>query len=418
MRYNVKSLFSYFFISAEANAIKQMGDAKEIGIKLNKIHKPKLDWILMIIICVLLSFGVLVTCIHTNSFLGMEYPTGNDFIAIFLGIVFGIAIYFMDYRKILRYSNYIYIITTMLMIFTILRNETINGVVCLDLWFFRISPSVIVLPLYIISFVGFLENINKKSNVKISIFNKKLNFNIIKIISLSIISIFLLMLIPATTASFILALSYYILTTAKLLKSNNKKRNIALLYGLTIMLITIFTMLVLVFNCYSGSIRISRILTSFNPNLDPYGSGWIGVNQKVIIDSANLSGEADDMSNAINIFDEGTSYAFISVLAHYGWIISIAMVLAIFALNVKLILNAVKIKDMYGKLLIIGIASMFILESTFNMLMNLNLGIQSSFSIPLISYGRVSLIINIMSLALVMSIYRRKNINFKGVEIN
>lgn len=404
---------------AEANAIQQMGDAKEIGIKLNKIHKPKLDWILMIIIGILLSFGIIVTCIHTRCCTGNTYPDYNDFTSIILGIAFGIGIYFMDYRKILRHSTLIYIITTILMIFTILKSDMVNGRICLDLWISRIAPSVVVLPLYVISFVGFLEDINKKSKVKIRIFDKELNFNVIKIVSLSIISIILLMSISDNTGSCILILAYFILTTVKLLKSNNKKRNIGLLYGSTLMLIIIFTLLVLVFyNNYPGAIRMNRILASFNPNLDPQGSGWVSVNQKVIIDSANLVGEANDMSNAINMFDEGTSHAFISVLAHYGWFVSIAMVLAIFALNIKLILNAVKIKDMYGKLLIIGIASLFILESTFNLLMNLNLGIQASFSIPLISYGRVNLIISIMSLALVMSIYRRKNINFQTMTIN
>ena len=32
---------------AEQKAIEQMGDSKEIGKKLNKIHRPKLDWKLL-----------------------------------------------------------------------------------------------------------------------------------------------------------------------------------------------------------------------------------------------------------------------------------------------------------------------------------------------------------------------------------
>ena len=42
---------------AEEKAIVQMGNAEEIGKKLNKIHKPKLDWKLLIILIVLLGFG-------------------------------------------------------------------------------------------------------------------------------------------------------------------------------------------------------------------------------------------------------------------------------------------------------------------------------------------------------------------------
>ena len=42
--------------------------------------------------------------------------------------------------------------------------------------------------------------------------------------------------------------------------------------------------------------------------------------------------------------------------------------------------------------------------------MNLNLGIESNFNIPFVSYGATNLIINMMSLALILSVYRRKDI--------
>lgn len=69
-----------------------------------------------------------------------------------------------------------------------------------------------------------------------------------------------------------------------------------------------------------------------------------------------------------------------------------------------------KIKDNYGKFLIIGISSMFILQSIFNILINLNLWIDFSFNLPFVSYGGANLVINIMCLALILSIYRRKDI--------
>ena len=41
---------------AEEKAIEQMGNAEEIGKKLNKIHRPKLDWKLLIIVIAVLCF--------------------------------------------------------------------------------------------------------------------------------------------------------------------------------------------------------------------------------------------------------------------------------------------------------------------------------------------------------------------------
>ena len=53
---------------------------------------------------------------------------------------------------------------------------------------------------------------------------------------------------------------------------------------------------------------------------------------------------------------------------------------------------------------------MFILQSIFNILMNMNLWIDSSLNLPFVSYGRTNLIINMMSLALILSIYRKKDV--------
>lgn len=156
--------------------------------------------------------------------------------------------------------------------------------------------------------------------------------------------------------------------------------------------------------------RLDRFTAVINPESDPAGSGWLAINRKLIINSAQSFGEAEDMSNALNLFDEGTNFAFISILAHYGWILAIGMVIAVILLSIKLIINSIKIKDIYGKMIIIGISSMFIMQSIFNILMNLNLGIEANFNIPFVSYGRMELIINMISLALILSIYRKKDI--------
>lgn len=264
------------------------------------------------------------------------------------------------------------------------------------------------MPLYIIAFVGFIEKVGK-NKVELEIFNKKkiiIDINLIKIIILSLFSILLLFLIPSLTSAFVLGMTYLIVATVKILKSGEKKiKNILKLFAipfiLTIILLTSIT---------TGPYIAEKILISFKPELDAAGSGWEGINRKIIINSANLFGEAEDMSNAIELFDEGTSEAFISILAHYGWIPSIILVATIILISIKLIINSIKVKDSYGKILIIGISCLFILQSIFNVLQNLNLWIEASFELPFVSYGGTGLIINIMCLALVLSIYRRKDI--------
>ena len=222
-------------------------------------------------------------------------------------------------------------------------------------------------------------------------------------------------LIPSLVTAFIVCLTYLILATRKLLQINkNIKRNIGLLWGVPVVLI--FISVIIMVNSPLGLFRLNRITASFNPESDPNGAGWIGTNQNLIINSAQLIGESENMGNALNIFDEGTNYALISMLAHYGWITSGLMILIVALLSIKLIINAIKVKDIYGKNIIIGIATMFILQSICNILMNLNLGIQANFNIPFISYGGANLIANMVCISLVFSVYRSKNIILKKMK--
>ena len=355
---------------AEDKAVEQMGEPKEIGLKLNKIHKPKLDWKLLIIMIITLGFGLLVTFTKAKSNTSLDVMTKYIFF-IFIGLVLSVICYFVDYRKLLNHSNKIFIIASLIIIFSIYFGAILTGVSHFRIGTYMFSPSVIAMPLYILSFAGFLENINKESKIRIKFIEEKVNINIIKIIISSIFSLYLLSLIPSTVTSFIVFLSYLILATIKLLQTNkNVKRNIVLLWGVPVLLILISVSIMA--NSPVDLFRFNRITVAFNPESDPNGAGWIGINQNQIINSAQLIGESEDMSNALNIFDEGTNYALISLLAHYGWIISGAMIITVVLLSIKLIINAIKIKDTYGKNIIIGISIMFILQSICNILMNFN----------------------------------------------
>lgn len=390
---------------AEEKAITQMGSAEEIGKSLNKIHRPKLDWKLLIILIVLLGFGFLVAFTRASSTVSDGYNYIERYVsALIVGSIFSIFIYFVDYTKIMKYSNIFYVIATSVVVYSFLFGINING-----LPYIYISPSitfspvVIAMPLYIIAFVGFLNS----EKQYITIFNKNINLKLVKIITLSIISIFIFVSIPAIVSAFILGLIYLIIGTVKLVQTKtNRKRNLLILWGIPIILGTILLLSVIIETPYI----VDRFVAVYNPESQADCYGWIPLNRKIIINSAQTFGEADDTSNALEIFDEGTNYAFISILAHYGWVVSVGIVIAVLALSIELIINSIKIKEINGKLLIIGMSSMFILQSIFNIFMNLNLMIDANFNLPFVSYGRLNLIVNMMCLALVLSIYRRKDI--------
>ena len=292
------------------------------------------------------------------------------------------------------------------MVYSLLFGIKINGLSYIYFSLITFSPVIIAMPLYIIAFVGFI-NEEKQYKKNIIILNRDINLKLLKIISLSIISIIILAIIPSITSAFMLGLIYLIIGSVKLVQTKtNIKRNLLMLWGIPTILGLILLLGVMIEKPYI----VDRFVAVYNPESQVDGYGWVVLNKKIIINSAQILGEADDTSNALEQIDEDVNYAFISILAHYGWVVSVGIVIAVLALSIELIINSIKIKEINGKLLIIGMSSMFILQSIFNILMNLNLIIDANFNLPFVSYGRLNLIVNMICLTLVLSIYRRKDI--------
>lgn len=406
---------------AEEKAVEQMGDAEILGNNLNKIHKPKLDWKMLILIVILLMFGSLVANIRvTNDVMTNVYNIstsgiGKYIFALGIGIIASTLIYFMDYRKIFKYSMPIYILATLIIL---MSRTVLNGVRYIEIFRNNILPQVLSMPLYIIAFAGFINKLYNKNNLVIKTKKGKriqinININTIKLVILSIISILLFLMINSATSAFIISLVYLIIATINIYKkSRNRAKKIAILWGIPIAILCILGFA----SCSNGFMknRIIRMFSGLQPEIDANGYGLETLKVREIINSSKLFGKTDmEEFNKLH-FNEGTRYAFVSLLGNYGWIISMGMVISVIFLCIKLIENAISIKEEYGKFIIIGISSLFILESLFNLAMNLGFGIIANFNIPLVSYGLSSLIVNMMCLALVMSIYRRKNIIFSN----
>lgn len=398
---------------AEENAIKQMGDAKKIGKKLNKIHRPKIDWLILIFSLAFIYFGgQFWSFFNLDSY--WNYRTNYSFwtvyyrlvcIELILGVLFTIFLFFYDYRKIRKHSKLLFILATVLNIIAYFRGFRANGNLIYGLEpFTTTSPSVFTIPLYIIAFAGFIKNTDIK-----------------KITVLSFIAIISSLMINFTSG-FLVAMVYLIISARELLKRKQIKK--------TIMFIAISIVL---FALLSAVICI--IPTMKSHSYDNYTSAnWVGVDtvgerrvdfiRGEIYKAAKLFGQAD--LEGISLKDEhgyrssiqgsfGISgkFAFLGILSEYGWVASIGLVVILLMFNIKLILSTRKIKDQYGKLISIGITSLFVVQTICNLAMNLGIIGTAEFQLPLISGGKATFIANILCMSLFLSVYRRKDINFE-----
>ena len=394
---------------AEEKAVFQMGVPEEIGRKLNKIHKPKLDWKLLLLMVILMGFGVFVAILKQQNM--NDNYIGSTIIYMIIGTILSIGIYFFDYKLLKKYSTVIYIIASILMILPMIQFGFIpRGVYNIQLFEITISPSTIALPLYLISFIGFIFNYNKTNNFKMTILNKEIEINkdMVKIIICSVASLMLMEYISSITNAIILGIIYLIISTAKIIQNKkNRIKNLIILY-----VIPVFMGLLLILMLVKSPYRFERIISSFNPEVDPESSGYVGMLQKEILENAKIIGEADTMpiSNSQSIINVESNYTFIYLLGKTGILVAGLLVCTIILASVKLIINAKNIKEQYGKFLIIGLSSLYILQSFATILMNVNMGVQTNVNLPFVTYGGIYFIVSILSMAIIFSVYRRKDI--------
>lgn len=391
-------------LEAEEKATIQMGKAQEIGKKLNKIHKPKFNWQLLILTIILLEFGFILSLSRTED-------TKSNLIILILGMVPCVIIYFLDYKKLKKYSPYLYIIATFLLLYAEGRSHIYIGN-------YIISCSTVTTVLYVIAFIGFLQSLEKDRILKIVVQEREVKINkILLIIGLSAFSILVFAVVANDIKSVIvLLLSYGIISSAELLHKKEKSGKIVLmLWGSIILATTLLFTFLFATDGFMREYRVNRFVASFMPETDPNGAGWQGIEQKKIIDKVNLFGEVEDVEQITKALFDAESYNFplVSMLANHGIVLSSLMVLMVLAFNIKILLDAKKIKDSYGKLLVIGIGSFFLLRSVSCILMNVNLGIKADFSIPFVSGGKIELIIDMVCLAIVFAVYRRKDIEVR-----
>ena len=251
--------------TAEEKAVHQMGDAEEIGKSLNKIHRPQLDWKLLILIAILMGFSLFISILKES--------TGNDTYIIssieymIIGFAISFVIYLFDYRKLKKHSFLIYLFATIILLLSLedYGGTTIRGIPCIIFYGYSFFPGTITVTLYIIAFIGFIANYNKDNAIKFEIQNEKFSINkdFIKIVVLTLLSLIIMQTISTWTNTIILSFVYLAITTIKIATNKeNRIKNLLTFYGI-IGIFAITLMIGLDVNPFDSM----RVLASFNPEI-------------------------------------------------------------------------------------------------------------------------------------------------------
>ncbi|MDJ0661162.1 MAG: rod shape-determining protein RodA [Crocosphaera sp.] len=156
-----------------------------------------------------------------------------------------------------------------------------------------------------------------------------------------------------------------------------------------------------------------RLTLFLEPEKNPLGGGYQLIQSRIAIGSGELWGRGlfEGTQTQLNFIPEQhTDFIFSAVGEQFGFIGSIAVVVAFWLICFRLVIIACQANDNFGSLLAVGMLSMIAFQVIVNICMTVGLAPITGIPLPWLSYGRSALLTNFIALGLVESVsnYRPK----------
>jgi cell division protein FtsW (lipid II flippase) len=381
--------------AADEKAIQEMGNPFTIGENLNRLHKPKMDWVLIVLFTIIagISFLPLVGGAAELS-LPSSYFMARQAIWYTLAILVIIGFLFFDYRKLKNCWIFFYCSGLVLLLYTNQFGYMISGAKrWISLGGMTFDVTAITLFLFFLAWAGIFNKINEFNNWT----KQVLLFFLFWIPSL------LYFMLP----HFMISIIYFFFIIMMFTFSFVHKK-------LTLTLVTVnavagFLFIATIIITSRGGNLFSRLLAFINPDADPYGAGHMYIVVRDVLSQAGWFGNG--LFNDINILRAAhTDFAFLYLVYSLGWTFGIALCLLLLIFILRISKNAFKTKDLFGRMIVIGGATIFAVPACWNILMGFGIIPIMDVSLPFISYGGSMLLFYSAILGLILNVYRRKDI--------
>lgn len=159
-----------------------------------------------------------------------------------------------------------------------------------------------------------------------------------------------------------------------------------------------------------------RLLSFINPALDPQNSGYHVIQSKIAIGSGLFWGKGLYNGSQTQLYylpEAWTDFIFSVVGEELGFIGASLLIILYAVMLYKCWKIAFMAKDKYGRLVAVGIISMFLFHIFENIGMTVGIMPITGIPLPFMSYGGSSVFANMLALGLLLNIgMRRRKINF------
>lgn len=351
------------------------------------------------------SVLIVITLISTIGFVMLYSAAGGNFepwairqiVRYLVGLAFLVSIAFTDIRVWRSFSYVCYLGSLLLLVFVEFKGHIGMGAQrWVDLYIFTIQPAELMKITLVMALANYFHTIDPKDMSRLRTYI--IPFLLIAIPALLVLrqpNLGTMFILVATGVSiiFVAGLPYWIAFSALAI----------VLAGLPILW------------SQMHSYQKQRVLTFLNPESDPLGASYNIIQSKIAIGSGGFWGKGflQGSQGQLNFLPEKqTDFIFAMLCEEFGvlgglFLLSLYIILIIYGYRVSF-----ESKNFYGRLLGIGITTLFFLYVFINMSMVMGLLPVVGVPLPFMSWGGSSMLTIMMGFGLLMSASLCKSIRF------
>ncbi len=356
----------------------------------------KIDIPLFILIIILAAFGLLILYSSSGESIDLIYRQ-----LIRLAIAFGamIAVSQIPPLYLNRAAPTLITIGIFLLILVLIIGSTGGGAQrWLNLGFIKFQPSEMMKIIVPISIASILSERTLPPRALMSLLS----------LTVIIVVVALIALQPDLGTSLLIGASgVYVLffSGASIRLVKNTWLSLGLLLGI------LSGLFYVAWNYLLISYQQNRIITLFNPEYDPLGSGYHIMQSKIAIGSGGLTGKGlnQGSQSQLDFVPESSTDFIFSVLAEETGFIGVLFLIFIYLLIIYRCMDlSLRCEDNFSRLLGASLTFIFFTYVFVNIGMVSGLLPVVGVPLPLISYGGSSLLTLMTSLGIIMSVYKHK----------
>jgi len=371
---------------AERVAVARMGDARDIGRQLNKVHKPVIEWGLIGIVAIMLGLGLFYMYVaELQNYVSQSNLFGKQAVFAVIGLLLAAMIWWVDYRKLQALGEPCYVIAIGLLLLLQFTSPANGSKAFMDFSFISFNGALLSLFLLVISAAAMepaREWTLRTAAIQL-------------ILRLGVPSVLFMM----TNTRALLVLYVAAFFAQVWFTRRSALQVTALITGSGLLALPIL------FLTHTSVHRYLERLTAFlRP--DDFGN-YLQVNFQAVTEQAGWLGHGPvAMERSLPLLEsEGL---FMLMIHTYGWLMGIGFAALVLTFIVRAAIIGSKVRDPFGKLLIAGLVSIMGLQFVWSILMSLGWAPFAGVSMPLVSYGGTSLLLHMLAIGLILSVAKQQ----------